>query len=318
MAAVRVDPSSKQDPDLYDDRELLARVEARLKMEPENRLLAHVAHCATHYHCFAAKNLFFNRWEAPLPTAPACNADCVGCLSFQPEGAFSASHHRIAFIPEADEVAALAVPHLEGAEDAIVSFGQGCEGDPLLQAPLLEAAIRGIRQKTPRGTIHLNTNGSLPEAVLTLARAGLESIRISLNSAREEVYAPYYRPKGYAFSQVAESARVAVAEGLFVSLNLLVFPGVTDREEEVEALEALIEETGLHMVQLKNLCIDPDLYLDTVPPSRGEAMGIVSFIARLRERFPVLDLGYFNRPKSQFPFVSPKGGEERPGKPWSC
>jgi pyruvate-formate lyase-activating enzyme len=306
-AAVRVDPSRKQDPGRYDDRELEVLVKRRLAEDPDNRLLAHVAHCATQYHCFAAKNLFYRRWEAPLPTTAVCNADCVGCISFQPDGEFPASHNRIAFIPEMEELAALAAPHLNEAEDAIVSFGQGCDGDPLTQAPLLKAAIGRIRSETDRGAIHLNTNGSLPDALTELARAGLDSVRVSLNSARDEVYAPYYRPKDYRFSDVRETLRRAVAEGLFVSLNYLIFPGVTDREEEMEALEALIEKSGLHMVQTKNLCIDPALYLNTVPPARGGVIGIAGFLDRLRERFPSLDVGYFNRPKERFPFG--RGGE---------
>ncbi len=305
-AAVRVDPSQKQDPVRYDDQELEALLKRRLEEEPDNRLLAHAAHCATQYHCFAAKNLFYGRWEAPLPTTAACNADCVGCISLQPDGSVPASHNRIAFVPSVEEIAGLAVPHLKEAEDPIVSFGQGCEGDPLMQAPLLEAAIRRIRSETDKGTIHLNTNGGLPDAVSELARAGLDSIRVSLNSAREEVYNPYYRPKDYRFSDVKESIRRAAAEGLFVSLNDLIFPGVTDRVEEMEALENLIEETGLHMVQAKNLCIDPQLYLKTIPPARGENVGIVGFLDWLQERFPALDEGYFNRPKEQFPFV--RGG----------
>ncbi|MFQ5694034.1 MAG: radical SAM protein, partial [Nitrospinota bacterium] len=153
-AAVRVDPSPRQDPALYDDRELEALLKRRLAEDPGNRLLAHVAHCATQYHCFAAKNLFYRRWEAPLPTTAVCNADCVGCISFQPDGSFPASHDRIAFVPEVEEIAALAVPPLKEAEDAIVSFGQGCEGDPLMQTPLLKAAIGRIRSETDRGTLH--------------------------------------------------------------------------------------------------------------------------------------------------------------------
>jgi hypothetical protein len=105
---------------------------------------------------------------------------------------------------------------------------------------------------------------------------------------------------------VRESIRRAVGEGLFVSLNYLIFPGVTDRIEEMEALEDLIEGTGLHMVQAKNLCIDPQLYLSAIPPAKGEIAGIVGFLDWLRERFPDLDVGYFNRPKEQFPFV--RGG----------
>ena len=301
-AAVRVDPSPRQDPALYDDLEIEDLVQRRVAEEPQNRLLEHIAHCATQYHCFAAKNLFYGRWEAPLPTTAICNADCVGCISFQPDGEFPASHNRISFVPEVEELASVAVPHLNGAEDAIVSFGQGCDGDPLMQTPLLKAAMERIRSETDRGTIHLNTNGSLPEAVEELVRAGLDSIRISLNSAQDAVYTPYYRPKDYRFDDVRESIRRGVREGLFVSLNYLIFPGVTDRVEEMEALESLIEETGLHMVQTKNLCIDPLVYMNTVPTAAGDIIGVVGFLEWLRERFPALDVGYFNRPKERFPF----------------
>ncbi|MBV5345336.1 MAG: hypothetical protein JZU63_07315, partial [Rhodoferax sp.] len=60
----------------------------------------------------------------------------------------------------AQEIAAVAVPHLQRAEHAIVSFGQGCEGEPLLQAQTIAQAIRRIRKKTSRGTINLNSNAS--------------------------------------------------------------------------------------------------------------------------------------------------------------
>lgn len=300
-AAVRVDPSPKQNPVNYDDQKLDALVQRRISEEPENRLLAHIAHCATKYHCFAAKNLFYGRWEAPLPTTAVCNADCVGCISFQPDGEFPASHNRITFTPKIDELASVAVRHLNEAEDAIVSFGQGCDGDPLLQTPLLEATIERIRSETNCGTIHLNTNGSLPQEVGKLAKAGLDSIRISLNSAREGLYTPYYRPKDYCFADVIESIHRGTKEGLFVALNYLIFPGVSDRIEEMEALENLIEETGLHMIQTKNLCIDPLVYMRTVPPTGGKTVGIVSFLKWLRKRFPNLDVGYFNRPKDRFP-----------------
>ena len=299
-AAVRVDPSPKQDPANYDDQKLDVLVQRRISEEPENRLLKHIAHCATKYHCFAAKNLFYGRWEAPLPTTAICNADCVGCISFQPNGEFPASHNRITFTPEIGELVSIAVRHLNEAKDAIVSFGQGCDGDPLVQTALLKETIERIRSETDCGTIHLNTNGSIPQAVEKLAKAGLDSMRISLNSAREELYTPYYRPKDYRFADVRESIHRGANEGLFVALNYLIFPGVSDQVEEMEALENLIEETGLHMVQTKNLCIDPQIYMETVPSTGGEIVGIVSFLEWLRERFPSLDVGYFNLPKESF------------------
>ncbi len=299
-AAVRVDASHRWDPDRYDDRPLPELIRDRLAASPGNRLLRHLSRCATDYHCFAAKNLFFGRWEAPLPVARACNARCMGCLSEQPEGGPLASHERIDFTSTPEEVAEVAVPHLEGAERAIVSFGQGCEGEPLLEGELLRRSVELMRSRTSRGTINLNTNGFNPESLSELARAGLDSVRISLNSAREPLYNIYFRPEGYGFRDVLAGVRTSVEAGLNTSINLLLFPGVTDREEEVEALLGLIRSTGVHMIQLRNLSIDPELYLSALPEARGKLLGISALIALLQREFAGLALGYFNRPKEEF------------------
>jgi len=302
-AAFRVDPMTHSETEHYDDREIAPRVRRAVRAQGDNRLVAHLSRCALEYHCFAAKNLFMGRWEAPLPSAPACNARCLGCISLQPSECCPASQERIGFVPTVAELCGVAVPHLERVERAIVSFGQGCEGEPLTVADTLEAAAREIRARTGRGTLHLNTNGSLPGDLRRVARAGLDSVRISLNSPRPETYDAYYRPVNYRFDDVLESVRVAEGEGLYVALNLLVFPGVTDHPAEVEALEALIAETGLHMVHLRNLSIDPQLYLDALPgdlPQSEEHLGLRNLAIRLKRRFPALDLGYFNRPREAF------------------
>ncbi len=302
-AAFRVDPMTHSETCHYDDRLIAPRVEERLRAAGDNRLVRHLARCALEYHCFAAKNWFMDRWEAPLPAAPACNARCVGCISEQPADCCPASQERIGFVPTVAELAGVAVPHLERVERAIVSFGQGCEGEPLTVADTLEAAVRAFRGSTGRGTVNLNSNGSLPGALRRVARAGLDSVRISLNSACADTYGAYYRPVNYRWEDVVESLRLAVGEGLWTAVNLLVFPGVTDLPREVEALERLIADTGLHMVHLRNLSSDPRLYLDHLPPDtaagRG-ALGLRHLAVRLKRGFPRLDLGYFNRPKEEF------------------
>ncbi|WP_025323124.1 radical SAM protein [Deferrisoma camini] len=302
-AAFRVDPMTHSETRHYDDRQIAPRVEARLRREGRNRLLRHLGRCALEYHCFAAKNLFMERWEAPLPTAPSCNARCVGCISLQPADCCPASQERIRFVPSVQELVEVAVPHLERVDRGIVSFGQGCEGEPLTVAPRIEEAVRAFRDRTDRGTVHLNTNGSRPEALRALARAGLDSVRISLNSAVAETYYAYYRPRRFRFDQVREAVGTAVDAGLYTALNLLVFPGVSDLPEEVEALEGLIDETGLHMVHLRNLSLDPRLYLDHLPPRlrrRDDGIGLLGLARRLKQRFPRLELGYFNRPRECF------------------
>jgi hypothetical protein len=84
--------------------------------------------------------------------------------------------------------------------------------------------------------------------------------------------------------------------GLYTMINYLVFPGVTDQESEMAALGELIERTGLHFIHLKNLCVDPEVYLTHMPDSTSPALGVQRMAAVLRERHPGIQLGYFNRP----------------------
>ncbi len=299
-AAIRTDPMDHSAARHYDDRELLPRLQARLKGHGDNPILTQLARCATEYHCLAAKNLFLERWEAPLPVANSCNSACVGCLSWQPSTACASSHERIRYAPTAEHVVEVALPFLTKVPEAIVSFGQGCEGEPLLLADVIAEAVRRIRATTDRGTINCNTNGSLPQRVDQIAKAGLDSIRISLNSALGPTYTAYYLPRSYRWEDVEASVRVAKDAGLYTTLNYLVFPGVTDREEELDAFLRLLRGTGADMIQMRNLSIDPELYLRTVPPARGKGVGIRAVLRAIRREFPRVEIGYFNRPKELF------------------
>ncbi len=294
-----IDRNTHWDPKYFQDDSLLKRkVRAILRKNPKNRLLAQLSRCALEYHCFAAKNVFFRRWECPLPTSPSCNASCLGCISLQPSECCPASMERIGFVPTVEEVLAVALPHLEEAEDAIVSFGQGCEGEPLMQWQLLERSILELRAKTTRGTINLNTNGSFPDRVEKLCDAGLDSVRVTLSSPRRGYYNRYHKPKGYTFGKVVGSLVKAKEKGIYTSINLLVFPGFTDRDEEVEELIGLIRDTKLNLIQMRNLNIDPDLYVKTM--GTGTGMGISQMVRVLKKEFPSLQLGYFNRTRETF------------------
>ena len=294
-----IDSNPHWNPRFFQNNSLLKRkVDMVLKRDPENRLLRQLSRCALEYHCFAAKNVFFRRWECPLPTSPTCNAGCIGCISLQPSECCPASQERIHFVPTVDEVVGVASPHLEQAQDAIVSFGQGCEGEPLMQWRLLENSIRKMKEETDRGTINLNTNGSFPERIKALRGAGLDSIRVTLNSTKSKFYQRYHRPKGYTVKDTVNTLIQAKKWGLYTSINLLVFPGFTDREEQVEGVIKLIGKVDLDLIQMRNLNIDPDLYLSEM--GRGEGMGISRMIEVLKKEFPLLQLGYFNRTKESF------------------
>ena len=299
VPAVRVEQDIRQDCEGYDQVAVQQGVSLLLKAYPHNRLVDHLAkNCALTYQCPAARNYFLSRWECPVPVSPACNANCVGCISLQPdEETVVSPQDRLSFVPTPEEIVEFTVPHLETAPFPIISFGQGCEGEPLLMWETIREAIISIRKHTKRGSININTNGSRPDAVQQLCDAGLTSIRVSTNSARREIYMPYYRPNNYDFDDIIESLKVVHRAGGWTSINYFVFPGMTDSVEEYEALRKLIRDCNLNMIQWRNFNIDPDWYLGKIGVTEtGESMGLPVMMRLLREEFPLLRFGYFNPP----------------------
>jgi pyruvate-formate lyase-activating enzyme len=280
----------------------LPRAVARTLAGSANPIYRQLARCALEWRCFTAQNTFYARDEGAIPSSASCNAACVGCLSEQEEGMPPASHERIAQPPSAEDMADVAVRHLRRARGHVMaSFGQGCEGEPLLRWREIERAIRLVRAGTARGSIHANTNGSLPDALGRLVDAGLDSVRISLNSASPDLYGAYYRPRGYALADVVRSIRIAKEKGAYVALNLLTFPGVTDREGEAERLCRLVAETDADQVQTRPLAIDPDVYMDVARGrgAGGAPIGIRALVGALRAARPGLVVGSFSRSRGE-------------------
>jgi len=300
---VRIDPDQRQDLKWFDLAEIHKRAKKVAARFRKNRLVQHlVENCVLRYGCPAARNFVMGRWECPLPTTPGCNARCIGCISMQPASSgIKPSQDRISFIPEVDEIVEVAISHLEHAPRAVVSFGQGCEGEPLMLGELLEESIREIRKKTNRGIININTNGSKPEVIERLCRSGLDSIRVSLNSAQEIYYNRYFLPLDYKFEDVIESLKIARAFSIWTSINYFIFPGLTDHPSEMEALRSLIDGVKLNMVQTRNLNIDPDFYVEELHLSELEPCfkGMKNWLGFVRRHFPWLKLGYFNPPREE-------------------
>jgi len=299
VPAVRIEPDIRQECVGYDDKKIKTGSQHLIETYPHNRLVKHLMDtCCNTYHCPAARNFALSRWECPVPSSPACNANCIGCISFQPEEeTIVSTQDRLTFRPTAAEIVEFTVPHLMNAPYPIVSFGQGCEGEPLLMWETIREAIIEIRKHTKRGSININTNGSKPDAVKALCEAGLDSIRVSTNSARKEIYTPYYRPNNYQFEDIEESLKVVHRFGGWSSINYFVFPGMTDTEAEYEALRTLIRETGLRMIQWRNFNIDPDWYLGQIGVTEtGDMLGIKQMMSLIRDEFPQLKFGYFNPP----------------------
>lgn len=301
-AVIRVDTEPRQDLRRMKIAAVTAGIDRMRNQLPDNRLRAHLEGCALTYGCPAGKNFFLGRYEAPLPTSRRCNAQCLGCISLQTGTEISSSQNRIDFTPSPDEIAGVALAHIGRVKHAVVSFGQGCEGDPLLAADVIVPAIRKIRSATGGGTINMNTNGSLPQVMATLFNAGLDSIRVSMNSLRPGAYAAYFRPRGYGFADVMDTIAIALERGGFVAINYLHCPGVTDTPQEMAALENFLRRHPIHMIQWRNLNYDPARYVAAMQAAApaDPPVGMRRCLNRIRMAFPRLIHGYFNPPKEKW------------------
>jgi wyosine [tRNA(Phe)-imidazoG37] synthetase (radical SAM superfamily) len=300
--ALRTDRRTHWAPERFSTPELSRRVENALQRDPDNRVLRQLKTCALVYRCFTSQNLFYGRDEGAIPVSVMCNAACVGCISEQPADGPPASHTRIDEGPSAEEMARVALQHLTQAQGRVmVSFGQGCEGEPLTRWPAIASAIRLVRAETSRGSLHLNTNASLTEGLAALFDAGLDSVRVSLNSAVKDLYEAYYRPVKYGWQDVEASLALARKRGAYVSLNLLTFPGVTDRAGEVEAFLELVRRHRVDQVQTRSLCIDPLQYLDVARDrgAGGPPLGVRAMLSRLRQKAPWVRIGNFSRARGE-------------------
>jgi pyruvate-formate lyase-activating enzyme len=296
--AWRTDRRAHWDPGTHSTPDLPARVEATLAAHPENPLYRQLARCALEWRCYTAQNTFYLRDEGAIPASTGCNARCVGCISEQPDDGPPSSHERMERPPGAGAMAEVGIAHLSAAPGrTMVSFGQGCEGEPLTRGGEIAQAIRLMRRKTGRGSININTNGSVPDRLGELIDAGLDACRISLNSAHAPLYEAYYQPVGYRFADVERSIRLAKKRGIYTALNLLTFPGVTDAANEAERLCELVASAAVDQVQVRSLAIDPEQYLAVARTcaAGGEPIGMRELFARLRRARPGLVIGNFAR-----------------------
>jgi len=303
VAAERTDDPEPWNP-LNCDRALLERkVELLRRQYPGNRLYEHLSHCALEYECLTASNTFLQRLEGAVPVSFLCNAGCVGCISEQPpDSGFVSPQTRMNFRPTVEEIVQVMLEHLR-TPDSIISFGQGCEGEPSTQAPLIVEAIRRVRAETSLGYININTNAGLTAQIKAIVDAGLDLMRVSTISAIDEHYNAYYRPRGYTLRNVEESLRYAADKGVYTSINYLVFPGVTDREEEIEAMIEFARRTGLRLIQMRNLNIDPDVYLELIPKAQGELYGMKQMLEIFRQELPDVVIGSY----THVPPTPPRG-----------
>ena len=292
-AAIYTDENHKWDPEHYNTKNLKRLVKQVKKDLPNNPLIDHLANCSLEWHCCTAENIFYRRWECGIPTSPVCNANCFGCISLQPAECCPSPQSRIKFRPTAEQIAELGIYHLENAPEGIISFGQGCEGEPSLAAVNISAGIKLIRERTSKGQININTNAGYTEGIKQIVDAGLDTMRVSIISTIPESYDAYYR-SNYKLDNVKESIRYALDHGIYVSLNMLYFPGFNDREDELAAWKEFFRELPVQMIQVRNLNIDPDAFLDIMPEQKAPFVGTRKFLSELKKEFPQLVIGSFS------------------------
>ena len=236
VSAVALDPDAGE-ADGRATPDLLARITATQRDHPSSRVLRQLARCAKDYRCRAAANAFLGRHDCALPVAAPSNERPPEVLVLS-DDADASPTEPAAFRPAPEELAEAGARHLEGG-GTVVAFGRACEGEPLLAVRLIEAAISAIRQRTRVGSIHLETNGSVPTALRRLCDAGLDSVAVRLASARAETYEVLHRPEGFRFADVRASIAVSIAAKVSVALRVLTLPGLTDRARELDALVGL-------------------------------------------------------------------------------
>lgn len=195
---------------------------------------------------------------------------------------------RITFVLTPEEIAEVALFHMDNVKEPVVSFGQGCEGEPLLAGKVLEKSIKLIRSETSKGMINVNTNASRPRMMGRLFDAGLDSMRVSLNSTRSDYYTRYFKPMAYTFKDLMQSIKITKEKRGFVSVNYLTMPGFTDSKDEIEASKYFIETYRIDMIQWRNLNLDPLHYFRQLKVAVGayEMFGISKLINSPRKSFP--------------------------------
>ncbi len=302
VSALRLDSDATHDAAAYQRVEVVTRVDRGLRDHPGDRLMRQLARCAREYGCRSAANAFFGRWECALPVAAPANERPPAAVMPRRDGEAEPTESA-AFHPSAEEVARLAIDHVK-AGGTLLSFGRACEGEPLLAVRELEEAMRRIRAETDAGTIHLETNGSVPAALRRLTPAGLESVAVRMVSARASTYDVLHGPQGYRLPDVRAALRICVELRVATSVIVPVLPGLFDRPAELDALIGMLAELpdGTALL-LRALHADPIRALGLVADRSAEPIGVASAVEQIRHELPHLRVGAFVRPLAKVPHV---------------
>lgn len=71
-----------------------------------------------------------------------------------------------------------------------------------------------------------------------------------------------------------------------IELQILYFPGVTDRPEEVALWQDFVSKLQPQSIRLENLAVEPESFFRLAGPQKGQPIGVKPFIAALKEASP--------------------------------
>ena len=156
------------------------------RLDPRNRTLAQLSVCAREYGCFTAQNVFLERGEAAIPVAPKLQRGLRRLhlrARRRTRDPLAADAHRVRAGRRGARAHRRAPSRARRRRHRLVRSGLRGR-TAVARRPRSRAAIERIRAERANGTINLNTNGSLPKSLQRLIDAGLQAVRISLNSFR--------------------------------------------------------------------------------------------------------------------------------------
>ena len=201
-----------------------------------------------------------------LSVTDLCNLRCRYCM---PDGVEKLEREAVLTYEEFLRLAAL---FAQCGIDTVRVTG----GEPLVRKDV-DQLVAGLKAIPGIHKVTLTTNGILLARQLpALLSAGLDSVNISLDTLRPEVFQRITARDG--FSHVMEGLRAALDSGIPVKLNCVPQAGVN--EGELEDLAALAEA---HPLQVR--------FIEMMPIGYGAAMPCISgpeLLARFRRRWPEL------------------------------
>lgn len=182
-----------------------------------------------------------------------------------------------------------AVSHLNNSANGAVRFFT----ENRSHAQLIANMIVDIRKSSDRGFIQIDSNAATSEIASIWCEAGMDRIRIWVNSAQENFYNRFYAQHGFTFPDLQETLAVVAKSKREAELAYLIFPGLTDHPDELSAFTTLIKTSKPTQIVLDNLRTDPDWYMDELRLfhlSRNQ-IGIPGWVKNVKKAHPDIYIG---------------------------